>query len=341
MVNNNRKQTAAAAGSSSPRRLARILLASGMLFVLGLSFGIPASAAGPVPSPSAKTAERHDILALPTEEEEEVLRMVGPDLPPAGMRYDEWKGFQYSDEVSFDARTYWTILMGKDKVASDYGLVQDPEHVEDGKITFVDAFSEPVGGEMKLRHGGYVDITIEIRWTGTLSMTGDDTYYMRGVEWQETPVLPCDAYTGTSLLNYQGDPEDQDIYQGQAVNSGMVESDVSIGGRTYRLFAKSDIRNSSFSDYTFDLEADPVRMNFPASVDTTLTLRVPADYDGMILAIDKDITDEKPSERNSRGEFAVPPDQYADILTTGTGRKQTAEDFYFVRVSDLLEKFKR
>lgn len=277
--------------------------------------------------------------ALPEDGEETVNHIYGPDIPPAGMRYDEWKGFQYSDDTSFNARTYWIIITGKAKSAADLGLSQDPEHIEDAVVKIVDAYAEPVGGEMKLRHGGYVDINIEIRWTGTMRVVGDSLYSYRGLEWQDNPVIPCDAYTGTSLLNYYSNPEDEDIYNGQAVNSGMVESDVSWNGRTYRLFARSDIRNSTFSDYDIDYDSEPPSMSLPASVDTTLTLRVPADYDGMVLAIDKDITDEKPEERNSRGEFVNPPDQYADILTTADGRKQNADDFYFVKVSDLLEKF--
>ena len=279
--------------------------------------------------------------ALPEDEEDAAAQIYGPDIPPAGMRYDEWKGFQYSDDTSFDARTYWIIITRKGVSASDLGLTQDPEHIEDAVVKIVDAYAEPVGGEMKLRHGGYVDINIEIRWTGTMRVVGDNLYSYRGLEWQENPVIPCDAYTGTSLLNYQSDPEDEDILNGQAVNSGMVESDVSWNGRTYRLFARSDIRNSTFSDYDYDYDSNPPWMSLPASVDTTLTLRVPADYDGMVLAIDKDITDEKPTERNSRGEFVNPPDRYADILTTAGGRKQSADDYYFVRVSDLLEKFSK
>ena len=74
-------------------------------------------------------------------------------------------------------------------------------------------------------------------------------------------------------------------------------------------------------------------------METTLTFRIPADYDGLVLAIDKDITDEKSYSLDKGGEFVYYDDMYADILTTGNGNKQTADDFYFVRVSDLLEHF--
>ena len=74
-------------------------------------------------------------------------------------------------------------------------------------------------------------------------------------------------------------------------------------------------------------------------METTLTFRVPADYDGLVLAIDKDITDEKADNIDNAGNALPVIDLYADILTTSKGVKQTADDFYFVRVSDLLEKF--
>ena len=66
---------------------------------------------------------------------------------------------------------------------------------------------------------------------------------------------------------------------------------------------------------------------------------IPADYDGLVLAIDKDITDEKADNIDNAGNALPVIDLYADILTTSKGVKQTADDFYFVRVSDLLEKF--
>ena len=227
---------------------------------------------------------------------------------------------------------------------SDYDLIQDPEAIEDGKLEIIDCKAEPVGGEMKLRSGGYVDITVELRWTGTMngkeSLSGHVPSWM--IRWQENTPYPCDAYTGTSLLNYSGsdDDEPQDISPGQATATSMVESDITYNGRTYRLFAKSDIRNSSSGDWSTDYSDDYFTFSCPGSVDTTFTFRVPADYDGLVLAIDKDISDQKKDEIDETGEFYQIDDLYADVLTTKKGVKQSPDEFYFVRVSDLIEHFK-
>ena len=65
----------------------------------------------------------------------------------------------------------------------------------------------------------------------------------------------------------------------------------------------------------------------------------PADYDGLALAIDKDITDEKSTRISPKGEWLTNSDLYADILTTSDGNKQSPDDYYFVSVPDLIEKF--
>ena len=200
---------------------------------------------------------------------------------------------------------------------------------------------------MKLRSSGYVDITIELVWTGTMNGYEDyelleDRYIDWGIHWEENTPYPCDAYTGTSLLNYHDADEekaDEGIYPGQAVASSMVESVITWKERTYRLFAKSDIRNASSHDWTTSYEDGRFTFSCPGRVETTLTFRVPADYDGLVLAIDKDITDEKADNLDASGNDVPVTDLYADILTTNKGVKQTADDFYFVRVSDLLEKF--
>ena len=119
----------------------------------------------------------------------------------------------------------------------------------------------------------------------------------------------------------------------------MAESDITWNGRTYRLFAQSDIRNASFSDWNERQDGDKYRFTCPAALETTLTFRVPADYDGLVLAIDKDITDERDYYLTENGEYINSSDLYADILTRSDGTKQSADDFYFIRVSDLLEYF--
>ena len=273
--------------------------------------------------------------------------MHGPDVPPSGMRYDEWKGFRYTKDTKFNLRTYWTVTMYDHSVPEDHGLFRDPEHIEDAVLEIVDAKAEPVGGEMKLRSGGFVDITIELYWSGTMNGTEAEEMYEHYyrhpwyVQWNENTVYPCDAYTGISLLNYTGvdDTEDGSISPGQASASSMAESDVTWQGRTYRLFAKSDIRNASFDDWYEHQDGDKYRFTIPCALETTITLRVPADYDGMVLAIDKDITDQRDAHITKNGEFISFSDLYADILTTSSGVRQSADDFYFIKVSDLLEHF--
>ena len=39
--------------------------------------------------------------ALAAEDKTEDV-MHGPDVPPKGMRYDEWKGFEYTKDTEFD-----------------------------------------------------------------------------------------------------------------------------------------------------------------------------------------------------------------------------------------------
>ena len=106
--------------------------------------------------------------ALAAEDKTEDV-MHGPDVPPKGMRYDEWKGFQYTTDREFDLRTFWTITMYDHSKPESHDLFRDPENVEDAVLKIVDAKSEPVGGEMKLRSGGFVDITVELYWTGTMN----------------------------------------------------------------------------------------------------------------------------------------------------------------------------
>lgn len=277
------------------------------------------------------------------EEDDSAVVIQGPELPPDGQRYDEWKGFQYTKETSFPVRTYWAIGSYDGRSGAAAGLYQNPEHIEDGVLEIVDAKAEPVGGEMELRSGGYVDITIETRWTGTMNFTTDDEFNTFGthISWGDNEALPCDAYTGTSLLNYSGEGSENDsINIGEAYDTGMVESDITWKNRTYRIFAKSDKRNASFGETSYRNTGSGVSVTEPGAVETTYTLRVPADYDGMVLAIDKDITDEKADHIDDRAEFLPSSDTYADILTTDTGVRQTADDYYFVRVSDLLEIFR-
>ena len=216
------------------------------------------------------------------------------------------------------------------------------DFIDDAVMKVTSAKAEPVGAEMKLRSGGYVDVTIEFRWTGTMTYTADDeddTYC--GMAWMDNPPLACDAYTGTSLLNMAGtDDYDSDpLSPGQAVTSNMTESDIVRDGRTWRLFAKSENRNDSPAFEKREQVDGKCKASFGGDITTIMTFRVPADYDGLVIALDKDISDEKEFAVNDEGEFLNVSDNYADILTNDFGKKQTADDYYFIKVSDILEAF--
>lgn len=284
------------------------------------------------------------------ESEQSKIVMHGPDLPPDGIPYDEWKGIRYTTDTRFSLRTFWVLRFGlySDKLASDYGLRQDPEHIEDAVLEITDVKVEPVGGEMKLRSGGYVDITIETKWTGTLRYTvdaGDDSEFytlLASYGWADNDFLPFDVYTGTSLLNYSDDEDDETIdgiSSGEAYDSGFAESDITWKGRTWRIFAKSDKRNASNLNATTEEAGGLLAVKNPGIVYTTYTLRVPADYDGAALAVDKDIVDEKWDRMDKYGNFLNTSDPYADILTTDSGVKQTADDYYFIKIQDLIQAF--
>ena len=272
------------------------------------------------------------------EEEIPANPLQPPDLPPEGMRYDEWKGFTYTKDMEFPLRTYWVLDVPSYKKGE---IVQD-DFIDDAVMKVTSAKAEPVGAEMKLRSGGYVDVTIEFRWTGTMIYTADDeddTYC--GMAWMDNPPLACDAYTGTSLLNMAGtDDYDSDaLSPGQAVTSNMTESDIVRDGRTWRLFAKSENRNDSPAFEKREQVDGKCKASFGGDITTIMTFRVPADYDGLVIAIDKDISDEKKFAVNDEGKFLNVSDNYADILTNDFGKKQTADDYYFIKVSDILEAF--
>lgn len=271
--------------------------------------------------------------------------MEGPDVPPDGMRYDEWKGFEYSDETSFSTRSYWGLHLTDNSLPSSRGFVTEPSYL-DGTLTFTSAKAEPVGGEMKLRSGGYVDITIESEWTATVTMRVEQeyAYYLWDyLVWDDISPTPCDAYTGTSLLNYSDrddeDAEENALNVGEGSNSGLVESDVTWNSRIYRLYAGRDSRNASFGGS--DIESFGTYETYTQELKELeiLTFRVPADYDGLILMIPKDVSDQKSLDIDERGNILNKKDLYADILTDISGAKHSADECYFVKVSDLVEKF--
>jgi len=268
--------------------------------------------------------------------------MVGPDVPPEGVRYDEWKNIEYTTDLVLPVKSSWNIQVYDKTLPSLSGYeLQNP--VIDGKLTFTDAKAEPVGGEMQLRSGGYVDITVEMEVTGDLILEHDDSYRdcISYMIWQDHTPTPCDAYTGTSLINYSDDEDadDHELSVGQAMDFGLVESDVTFNNRTYRLFAGQDLKNSSFGGYDYDYRGGKTITTLPTSSTITIKTRVPADYDGLILAIEKDISGRVEHEIDKFGNSVLNKDLYADMLTEYTGEKHNPDFYYFVKVSDLLEAF--
>ncbi len=305
----------------------------------------------PEPDYTGRTSGQYDRRADDREESGlSNIVMHGPDLPPDGIPYDEWKGIRYTTDTRFPLRSFWALRFGMygDLLASDYGLYQNPEHIEDAVLEITDVKVEPVGGEMKLRSGGYVDITIEAKWTGTMRYTAEsgseNEFYsmLASYRWADNDFLPFDIYTGTSLLNYSDDDDDESIdgiSSGEAYDSGFAESDITWNGRTWRLFAKSDKRNASTLNESIDYRGGVMTVINPGIVYTIYTLRVPADYDGAALAVDKDIVDEKWDNIDKYGNFLNTSDPYADILTTDSGVKQSADDYYFIKIQDLVKVF--
>ena len=269
--------------------------------------------------------------------------MHGPQIPPAGEAYDEWKKLEYTSETEFNLRTYWGIRLWDRSDAEAKGYTRIPEASE-GVLTFIDAHAEPVGGEMKLRSGGYVDITVTVYWTTQLAYLYDQsgTDRVESIGFHDPNVLPFDRYTGACLLNYSDTAEGKSIegiYTGEAVDSGFVESDVVWKERTFRLFAREDSRNPGGGGWDHDYQGEKVKVTANCAAETVYTFRVPADYDGLALCIDKDNYDERPYHMNAAGEWLSTTDYYADILTDDRGGLHEPDEFYFIRVSDLLKEF--
>ena len=82
--------------------------------------------------------------ALAAEDKTEDV-MHGPDVPPKGMRYDEWKGFQYTTDREFDLRTFWTITMYDHSKPESHDLFRDPENVEDARADLWTSLSSSTG----------------------------------------------------------------------------------------------------------------------------------------------------------------------------------------------------
>ena len=273
-------------------------------------------------------------------DEETTKKMYGPQIPPEGQAYDAWKQLEYSSDTEFDVKTFTVLKMYDGSRAADSGYTLDPEAIP-GHLVIVDAKAEPVGGEMKLRSGGYVDIVITTMWTGDFRIIHDDSQYdkLSSFTYQDNSFQPFDAYTGTSLFNYVSEGGGEGIHQGEASDSGMIESDVTWNGRIFRVFARQDSRNAGSSNYSEYSENGNTVTEMTANLETVYTFRIPADYDGLALLLDPDIFDEREYELSETAEILASEDRYADILTDDRGNQHDPGEYYFIKVTDLLEKY--
>lgn len=259
----------------------------------------------------------------------------GPDTPPSGQRYDEWKNITYQDDVEFDVKGYCQPVISSTEDPLEEGYTY-PDYI-DSHLKITDATVEPVGGEMKLRAGGYVDIKITAEWAGISSFTipGEDSK-VRSIFFQEINPHPFDCYTGTSLLNHTGEyDESNTMIQGEATDSGAIESDITWNSRVYKIFVSKDEKNSSFGSW----DRNGNTMSAECSTKVEITCRVPADYDGLAFKITKDISGERPKCLDRFGNIISTPDLYADVLTDEWGEKHDVSEFYFIKASDLLKHF--
>jgi len=289
----------------------------------------------------------------------------GPLAVPEGQDYDAWKGIPYSREAAYDAmidwRVYSTSYSGRSKgkrqflrrdelTQKGYALTQE-RVATDFRIVSVTA--EPIGGEMKLRSGGYVDITVKTEMSGVLryeyrfdptlrenemaiSLLGYPKDVVHGVRFADPVLQPFDRYTGISLMNTIFDPEAEAIMPREATDSGFVESQVTHGNRTYRILARIDSRNTCGSSWKHEMEGDRCLVTVPVSTENIYTFRVPADYDGLALALAKMTYCQVPEEQE---EAPNREEIYVDILTGDDGRALEIGDYWFIRMSDLIDRF--
>ena len=276
----------------------------------------------------------------PEEPENTGKVMKGPQVPPAGQAYDEWQGIEYTQETEFDVKTFFGLKMYSGRTPEQEGFTLDPV---EGKLVIISAKAEPVGGEMKLRSGGYVDIEVTAVWSGQLRYSySEDSYdFTMSAVFQSTPVLPFDSYTGTALFNYSEGDEAEGIAVGEASDTGFIESDVSWKERTYRLFAREDHRNTGGGGHNTSQENGRNVVTSDVRTETVYTFRVPADYDGLALSIPKDISSEKPYVLSDAGDILPTSDLFADVLTDDRGVVKETDEFYFIKVSELLKKFEK
>ena len=327
--------------------------------------------ANPTPGPtlfSVPELEYRPGEEEPTEEPPPKWVIHGPLMPPEGMAYDEWKGIRYARDTVFALELDWhpysyQLKSGNgsrkylreyvkeylnDEMTAKFGYRLEPANPV-GRFEIFSAEAEPVGGEMKLRTGGYVDITVKARTSADFrySFTYTEELYegltpssadsISGFGFSDGEMYPFDLYTGVSLLNFIPNESTEDISPHEATDSGFVESHVSWNGRSIRILAREDHRNAGSNGWERSVEGDRCIVRIDNVVTEVIyTFRVPADYDGLAFAFPKSFAYQKPEEKKA---LVYPVEVYADILTNSDGEPIPLENYYFVRVSDLLQYF--
>ncbi len=277
------------------------------------------------------------------DDETPALQMEPPQTPPKNVSYEEWKQFDYTkDKLEFDVTTYWGIHTWDGSLPEDNGFKYITNKKLPGKVKITNATAEPVGGEMSLRSDGYVDIRVDTEWSAEGTYRHDDDYSdrMDYVVFFASGEEFCDGYTGTALLNYR-DEEDNELQSvGEGVETTMTESNITWNGRTYRLLAGADSRNASWKDNKTEYIAGGYKTTHYFDHYRTLIARVPANYDGLVMALPKDISGACSEILEPNGNALAEKDLYADILTDEVGHKHDPSEYYWFKVSDLVEYFK-
>ena len=285
----------------------------------------------------------------------------GPLVPPDNRDYDEWKGIVFSPETVFDVEVNWHLYSKGQAALTEKQIQAGGYRMEPAapvsRFEIVSAEAEPVGGEMKLRSGGYVSITItglastDFQYSLNSAASGSvssSSFYtgsadiVYGFTYSSPGMYPFDCHTGVSFLHYFEDPDADYISPFEATDTGFVESRVTWKGRNYRILAREDHRNLGSENWKREKADDRIVVRIErVKTEVIYSFRVPADYDGLALCIPKSRLTGGGKSKTGQGS-AEPPvrELYADILTGSDGRELDLNDYYFVRVSDLLEHFK-
>ena len=275
-------------------------------------------------------------------ESESQVSMHGPQVPPDGLAYDEWKQLPYAADTLFSVKRGWSLKTNRD--ASEltnmaYAKGADPAG---GRVEFTQIQAELLGGEMKLRSGGYMEITVTVRFEISFVYSykgGPRDDIVSGLSFSADDVQPFDRYTGTSFLNFSRYAGSENLNVGQATDTGFVESRITWNGRTYRILVKEDTRNTSLPFFNREERDGKTFVTVPGGTETIYTFRVPADYDGLAFCFARDDTGGGMySTKDVDGKSAGYTDLYADILTNNDGTPLDPADCWFVRVSDLLRQ---